>query len=112
VLPPDTLLGHLAGDNFAFLVPAAIDTEALRSLCRAFDVQRPPSAVDGEGEAIFLCLAVVDQKDLGEDRHPAAFVQAASALSKVAGRLADALQQSTFVCSRWLHVAAVAEVAA
>lgn len=114
-LGDDLRLGHVGGDQFILVSPAALDIEGLRVLCDSFDREKVDFLKNDDlasgylnpeegprAPVVNLAVAVVGAARLSlRQRHPAAFIHAAAALRRTAKALCSALGRSSFVCNDW-----------
>lgn len=118
LLGPDARLGHAGGDDFVVVCRRPVEADALREVCARFDRERLGLfkaadlgrgyfyARDDRGNLnkvplLTLSLTVIAARALGEERHPAAFSQAAASLRRTAKALTAALGRSAFVANDW-----------
>ncbi len=116
-LGAEARLGHIGGDDFVIVSPAAIDPEAVRNVCKQFDAARLElfaaedvkngffRAVDRRGQEVAvplvtLSMAVVPVEAAQSAEHPGALVQMAASLKRKVKEITTAQRASAFLYER------------
>ncbi len=116
-LGTEARLGHIGGDDFVIVSPAAVDPEAVRNVCKQFDAARLElfaaedvkngcfRAVDRRGQEVAvplvtLSVAVVPVEAAQSAEHPGALVQMAASLKRKVKEITTAQRASAFLYER------------
>jgi diguanylate cyclase (GGDEF)-like protein len=116
-LGTEARLGHIGGDDFVIVAPAAVDPEAVRAICRQFDAAKVElfasedvtrgsfRAVDRRGQEVSvplvtLSVAVVPVEAVQTAEHPGALVQMAASLKRKVKEITTASRASAFLFER------------
>ena len=116
-LSSEAKLGHIGGDDFVIVSPAAVGAESVEALCRRFDLAKVEMfdpgdvergffrATDRRGQAVevplvTLSVAVVPCETAQGADHPGALAQMAASLKRKVKQMTSASRRSEFLFER------------
>lgn len=116
-LSSEAKLGHIGGDDFVVVAPAAVGAESVEALCRQFDLAKVEMfdpgdvqrgffrATDRRGQEVdvplvTLSVAVVPCETAQNADHPGALAQMAASLKRKVKEMTSASRKSEFLFER------------